>query len=780
MEDPHFFSLQGNKGQRLDVVLRIIFVSAFFLTPLFFTSITFSGILFDKWMWWCGLTLVGFVVWIIRGALQGSLFVRRSALDFFILLFLLVAGISTLFGVDIRQSIQGTPSDPSYGLVAFVALAVWYMVFLSSLVAKEEVIFYIKTLVFSLGIAFVYAFLQLTGIFLLPFQLTRTRLFNTVGGIVDMAMVAGIFIPLCMGWAGSMAEGFGAWAAGILFLIVLAYLVMVNVYFVWIGLLVGIAIYLAFLISHRVAYPNRRAVLWMGFATFLVSLLFVSVGSFGLSPSLNLPPVVHLSAQSSFQIITHVFHAHPLFGSGPSTFSYSFSAFRPLMLNQGSYWSLRFSVPSHSWFNLANDEGVIGLLAGIIILFFLSFIFAKRLIRNSHDLYSGWYASLVISFFICLIYSFFNIIHGGVLLIMYSILALALGLLVFEDPSFTHHRRISFLFSPKHSLLLSFLVVLGIAFSVVMATVLVRAWIADVDVHYAFSAPTLETTVAALQHAIILAPWRPDYLEILANAYLTGALNEAQQKKPDPARFEHAASLAVEAATHATVMSPRQMEFWQTLGDIYAKLGSFIQGPYDLAIASYQHASSIEPNNPGLFLRIGDVERFYSSSASTNAERTDAATKAYNAYMNALQLKSDYADAYVGLSHLAEAQGNLDEAIQDMESAARIAPSDVTIHLYLATLYYNNAVAKGDDQTSLARAETEAQQIIIAVPNNLDAYVILGRIYEKQGKISDSKSAFQKALELADDPTLKTSIQQELDALQNPPAPLSHSSPKKK
>jgi hypothetical protein len=105
--------------------------------PIFFTGLTFQGIAFEKQMYFYVWLLIGIVAWASKGVVTGEMHIRRTALDIFILAFLVVYGVSALLSVDRWHSFWGFFGDPSRGMISLIALALAYYFIMSHFTMKR-------------------------------------------------------------------------------------------------------------------------------------------------------------------------------------------------------------------------------------------------------------------------------------------------------------------------------------------------------------------------------------------------------------------------------------------------------------------------------------------------------------------------------------------------------------------------------------------------------------------------------------------------------------------
>ena len=208
-------------------------------------------------------------------------------------------------------------------------------------------------------------------------------------------------------------------------------------------------------------------------------------------------------------------------------------------------------------------------------------------------------------------------------------------------------------------------------------------------------------------------------------------------------------------------MTRHQIGFWETSTGLWShtlavtennyiaedNLGGalVIEGKIAEAHAHFVRASEINPRDPMSQLNLGAWQQEIGNNAQAieHYRRTTELTsdkglvssaytnmgtayrhlgdfqKARDAYMNALYTNSNQGSAWVGLGIIAEGEGKLDEAIRDLAQSIGIQPTP-------------------------------------------DAYVRLGRVFERTGHLREARNAYEEALKL--DPHADEA-QKALDAL---------------
>jgi tetratricopeptide (TPR) repeat protein len=260
------------------------------------------------------------------------------------------------------------------------------------------------------------------------------------------------------------------------------------------------------------------------------------------------------------------------------------------------------------------------------------------------------------------------------------------------------------------------------------------------------SAPTSESVRALVSAA------GDDYrlVRVRAAASIAGfhnlPLTDAEKKKVEAANKEYLASI---------LSRPDQWESHYNLGNYYLDRGGFSQ-----AVASYQTALRMEPrgvpamvNEAMAYARMGDDRKAGDALQRALKVAPDNAA----AHFNLGLLKAEENDLGAAEQHLriafktdpqmAQAAYNLslilskdrlDEAMNFCEKAAELRP-DQPRYAYTLALFHQQ---RGD----LLGASSLLEGLITKYPAYADAYVLLGGIYEKQGKKADAEGVYNMGL----------------------------------
>jgi tetratricopeptide (TPR) repeat protein len=294
---------------------------------------------------------------------------------------------------------------------------------------------------------------------------------------------------------------------------------------------------------------------------------------------------------------------------------------------------------------------------------------------------------------------------------------------------------------------------------------LVRGAAADALQHV----PTRETF-----HALVEAVG-DDYrlVRVRAMASLVGfqnfPLDDVDKGKIEAALKEYLTSM---------LSRPDQWASHYNLGNTYLNLGDF-----KLAIASYDTALKLEPravlamvNEAMAYARLGETKKAEEYLQKALKVAPDNAAGNFNmgllkAEKNELIQAEKYLKKAIKADpQMAQAAYNLciitskdriNEAVTWCRKAADLRPQDPK-YAYTLAFYLNQ---KGDTDGAVKTLDA----LIARQPRYLDAYLLLGGIYEKEGKKGDAKKIYNRALALEGVPEgFRQHIREKLEALKNP------------
>jgi Tfp pilus assembly protein PilF len=155
---------------------------------------------------------------------------------------------------------------------------------------------------------------------------------------------------------------------------------------------------------------------------------------------------------------------------------------------------------------------------------------------------------------------------------------------------------------------------------------------------------------------------------------------------------------------------------------------------YDLAIEKFNAATLVVPNCHDCYYNIG-----YAQLQKKNEKEAEAA------WLKALEVKPDYAEALNGLATLYNNQKRFDEATAMSTKAASAGGGGAS-----ADAIYNQGIILWN-QGKIAEAKVKFEEAIAANPNHPESNFQFGMALLNEGKIPEAVAAFEKYLSLAPD-----------------------------
>jgi tetratricopeptide (TPR) repeat protein len=259
-------------------------------------------------------------------------------------------------------------------------------------------------------------------------------------------------------------------------------------------------------------------------------------------------------------------------------------------------------------------------------------------------------------------------------------------------------------------------------------------------------------------------------VRIRAAAGLAGktglVLNEADKKNTEKANREYLQSITI---------PPDHWASYYNLGNYYLNVGDFRQ-----AITGYETSLKLEPrgvtsrvNMSMAYARLGETKKAESSLAEALKIAPDSAA----ANLNMGLLKAEQGDRKGAETYLRQAwkadpkmspaaynlcvilsESKPDEAIGWCRKASEASPSNPKFAYSLA--FYERKYGYTDAAIKTLR------NLIARNPDYPDAYVLLGEIYERQGRVNEARTVYQQALWNPEIPAQsRTYIEQKIRAL---------------
>lgn len=733
-------------------ISRWLAIAAALLIPLFWLPTTIDALEFPKQYLLAALAIPSLIFWLLSGITSNPkrFLIRRTSFDFALIALLVVTFVSSILSDERMTSIFGDHNAFTFSLLSLVLYGLVYFLLVQTHDPGQER----KLATVTVGaLCLLAAHFVLRNFF--PNLFAHTGMpgytpFSSFASQLSLALAAGVVIMLgrlMRKESTPLAQGLQA--AGVV--VSLAAITMVGFQVSWILLAVGLCV----LLVYAVTKMNELRMLWVSvtMGLFVPVLLFIFIGTPQFL-TVQLPVEITVGNGVSWGIAQSVMTSnvlHFIFGAGPATFPIQFSKYRTPELNTTFAWNVRFDHPSSAFFSIASEIGLLGSLAmAILVLIGIGVIFPAWVARNNAAARrSGREGALpeisnefwgVAAAWVMLSVGFFLLPFGTSLWLMWFATT---ALLALHARTLMGSERIVVLnlkTSPQYALVMSFAFIVVFTGFVSLFTVLARHYMAEVAYAKgltAFAANTLDPANAELNRAVTLNSWRPAYRLSLAQSYLAQAIKSSQADNPDPNVITTYLANAVNESRRASEISPARVSTWEQLALMYGQARVVAPEATGWGISALEQAIALEETNPVLHVMLGNLRL-----------ANDQRDKAKEEYQRAIALKPDLVDAHLNLSLVEELDGNTAGAISEAELSVSLVPGNPDAQFQLGRLYFNRN-GEGD----LARARTAFNTVLGINPSYANALFGLGAVSERERKISEAISWYDKLQKLNPDNT---------------------------
>lgn len=745
-----------------DRVINISLFMLFFGFPLFFTGLTFQGIIFEKQIYFYLWLLLGLVAWAAKGVTTGEMNIRRTPLDIPIVAFWLVYLLSTVFSVDKWHSFWGGFADPSRGFMNITALVIAYYLILSHFSARRFRLMFSAFVASGLVVS-LWTTLAIMNIRFLPDSLAQYAPISLSGSVLGVAMMISALIPLITVSILKIAEtetmnGLKRRALLAILLVGLAldlFLTLALYNFIpWLALFVGIVIFLIFILS-QIVRPSARWT-WLPMALFVVVMAVRMIGVVPIA-RINFAEVKPLDWDMSMVVAKDALKDKTILGSGPATFGYDFSLYRPQEFNNNMFYNLRFLQGTGVFMEALPTIGAAGtFFLAILLLSFASYAFymLSREKEKNKLMTLGLFSSAAIF----LVGAAATKVEGTILVIATLLGIMTLAIAMRESRSEEKYLSLSLKASPKFALALAFVFMVisaGVAFLFVF---LGKIYMADFYAGRAgkVTAENKENTVIDMAQAIRLYPKEGRYYGQLGQYYMVLANAEALkgEQERDVEKIKQYLNSSIAATNIGKDMMASDVSSIETLAAIYENGGYYVLDSYNMAVDNYKKALELEPHNPAYYVKIGQIKMALAGMEKDADKKKQAVEEARDMFTKATVEKADLPDGYYNLSLAENALGDNDAAIEAGKKAVTLATTNGDYIMSLARIM--EVRGKDDDMKT---AEQLFKAVIASNDSNINAHFYLGMLYEKQKNKNGAKDEYNKVASLLPDNNNETKKQ---------------------
>ncbi len=682
-----------------------------FLTPLFFLPTTSEFYEFNKQTLLVGTAAFLLLIWGVKMVAQRKFLVTRTPLDLPLIIFAIVYVLATIFSTDRFVSLAGFYPRFWGSTVSILSLIILYFVAVSNLRSRTLVTNALLAAVIGTVVAALLNILHFFGLYVFSEAWAQNRSWTPLASVNNLAFLISLVIPLTIGLLIYFKETTIRAFLTICLIILFTSFVAINLLGAWIALFFGALASLLFWNKIQLSPEARTSlIVALVFWIFAVFLFMTSWGQGTLKSYISKPEVkegkekielnkeISLPSGAGWNITTSALGEKPILGSGPATYFYNFTAYKPFSLNNTSFWDLRFDRSSSEIFTLASSIGVLGLLSFLLI--FLAvlrafyrylasvsesslevFIFASAATFMAGSFFLNSSHSVSFAFFIVLAAAF-SLLRGryaGVDIVDIQVLALELGAIRAVPAPSSSVPNVASVKSGSNLLPLGFFLVTALV-ALASGFYLTRSYLAEI--HYQKS---LLATVANRAKevrdeqvaAITANPYRDTYHRSLALTDINIATSLSRRENLSDDDKNTLQGLVTESLNQGKIASGYQnpllpgtstknVQNWEVLARIYEILSSSVQNAQVHAAATYSRATQLDKANTRLYEALGRINLVNGN--------LDGAVRAFE---DATIVKGDNVSAHFNLARVLKQKGGSEErVVRELQITLNLLPSD--------------------------------------------------------------------------------------------------------
>jgi tetratricopeptide (TPR) repeat protein len=659
------------------ISMLLLFAVGF--TPLFFLNLTTEFYEIPKLIFLTGITVILLGLWVLTWVLKGKVVITRTPLDLPLLILLAVVIGSTFFSSAQYVSLYGNFPRVHGSAVSWVVYILLYFVTVSHLRSVKRIKGFLYVIYGSGVLICVLTLMSFFKIYL-PFNFTQFQNFTPTGMPFSTIAFLMILLPFPLLAIKEPIKHFPLPSA----------IAIASLFGITIILTGSLMSYIVLLITFFIClfvYSNERNKKYTGlfFVPILISTVVLFLAYFPLPGGMNklyeleasFPKEVQLPFGVSWKVSLSAFRDTPFTGTGPSTYLFNFTTYKPIEFNGLSYWNFPFDVANNELLQILGTMGVFGVFGFV---FFAAVVLnsgrknlawmdgnqtvLKEEDRSSRLVRSSMAVAAIISVMLMLVHvtTLISIVMTMFVLALFmgsqkSIREHVMEFSLSLKASSAGHRQLDLLpFVIFAVFLLGAGNVLFRLYSFAMADYYHRLGLSQVNI-------SGNLTYQYLQRAEELNPFIDLYRIDMAQTNFALANQLATQKGPteenpqgtltdeDRNNIQVLLSQAINEGRTATALSPLSSRNWEVLAAIYRNISGVAQNALEFSLDSYGRAIQRDPLNPSLRINVGGI--YYSINNFDLAIRF---------FTDAINLKPDYVNAYYNLAIAYRAKGDLSSA----------------------------------------------------------------------------------------------------------------------
>lgn len=685
--------------------LGVVILSTFFL----FTSLTSEFYDTPKFIILLVFTSIMLVLLALKFTISGKTVFIRTPLDIPLLLLLAVAVVATVLSPSPYVALLGNQLKIHGSLVSLATYVLFYYILVNTFKNVKNIKWMIALLIYLAQILSIVTLLSYAGVKILPSPWSQGANFTPTGSSFSTTAVLALLVPfMVMGILSSSKPLFIILNSAFLILTGTA-IALTGTWATWIGALLGFVLTVAAITPPIRRIGQIRPISLIGLISPIALIGLIAILSFippigkAKNPlytlSQNFPREIQLDFVSSWKISVSAFRDSPFWGSGPSTYLFNFTNYKPIEFNSTKLWNLRFDSAFNEYLQTLATLGGIGLLA----LLSLTALF----ISSAYKAYKSRGGEIVTLAISGLIFFVILALHASSLVLWVVGILILAAFMATNISQGLQKSWTGFLTDSSSAETLRVDALPGTLLTVSIALVFFLGFfggkivLADYHHRLALTAVAQNNGIVAYNELVMaekLNPrsdlYRTDLAQTnfaLANAVATAKAPASTRGEPteaspagyltdqDKQNIQVLLSQSITEGRTAVSLSPRSAINWEILAMLYRQISGVAQNALIFSLDSYGRAIQQDPLNPNLRVNVGGV--YYA------ARNFDMAIRFFT---DAVNLKPDFANGYYNLSVALKDKGDLESAIAAAENALPLVDSTSadykTLNDYLADL----------------------------------------------------------------------------------------------
>lgn len=717
-----------------DKIINVLLLIIVGVTPLLFFNQTTEFYEMPKFLFLTVATVVLVGLTIFSWILKGKVVINKTPLDVPLLAFLVVVLLSTYFSATKYQALYGDFPSIHGSAVSWVLYVLLYFITVSNLRDSARIKNLLYVLYASAGVVAFITLLSFFGIFL-PFDFAKGVNFTPTGSTFSTIAFLLLLLPLPLISIINSNKYFPRYLAitlSILFGVTIALTGSVAAYVV-LFIVIGLCLYAAkdyLTKTGLVSFLASAAVIILTLILAYVPFAGNKIQSFEAS----FPKEIQLPLAISWKISASSFRDAPFFGTGPASYLFNFTAYKPAEFNLLNYWNFSFGAANDEFLQVLSTLGFLGFIALILLCFvviknsnkFLPLTQLNNLKGAPQDVVQLALAiSGLISIALLLIHTT-TLVSTVITIIIFASLMMSQEAIRNKATELSMGLKASTSHNQQFDLLP---IVIFIVFLVGAVTLSFKVYpIVSADYYHrqALSQANKNGTLTYqnLQQAEKLNPLVDSYRVDMAQTNFALANIIAVQKGPtkdnpqgsltdkDKQTIQTLLSQAINEGRASVVLSPRSSRNWETLATIYRNITGVANNALTFSLDAYGKAIQRDPQNPALRYAVGGV--YYSIKNYDMAIRF---------FTDAVNLKPDYTNAYYSLAITYREKGDFANAQLIAEQALTLIKKDTnpkdykTVSDLIADLKAKNINQQSANETGLQNKDLSGVDVSSKLSN---------------------------------------------------------------